>query len=474
MDLFSQLAEITKPTPAAIYSGPTPAPYDLESQMNDPHRNPAAPLVIWARDPLQEPQPEPRKPVIFSSIPQIFEEIRKIGHADKLTWIQFTHLYEDLCSQSAAVVAMIGKMTMTEINKYIYKRSSSDTKAYMVENLHDCIYAAFNLGGLISYSPYGGSGPQTYKEAVKLQMSKQTEADYIKYCEEKQAARDQRKKALENPETLEEYQTFIRYRGGAAMTPDQRAAYDMLITDSRQERREQEQERKAEVTAVKVDGLEMEIKKSRHTKKNIDLWVVVMNSRVDSDTFKELSTKAKKIGGYYSSYRGGGAIPGFTFESEEEANTFAGLTEASANTYQADKADATESRAESLEKKAARMADAATDSLNRDRKDNTHKRAREAASAERAALYNLEFADTMQKIAEGQKAGTVKYLSRLANITELATLNGILSSAKYRYINANKINTQREDTSELNTNPAIIDHVKFPFPSVDKTVELAP
>lgn len=435
MNLFETLAEITRPV-------------DMSQFMASPA------------------QPEERKPTIFTSIAQVFEEVRKIGHADKMTWQQFNDLYTDLTSQGPAIMAMIQKMTMPEINKYIYKRSSSDTKKEMVSNLYDAVFSSFNLGCLISYSPFGGSGPQTYAEALKLQLSRQTEAEYIKYCEERQAARDQRKKALENPETLEEFRTFLHFRKAESMTQDQRTRYDALITDTKIERREQDQERKAEVTAVTVEGLEMEIKKSRHSKKNIDLWVVVMNTRVETDVFKELSSKAKRLGGYYSSYRGHGAIPGFTFESEESANNFAGLTEASVNTYETNKAETTESRAESLEEKAARIAEAATESLNRDRKDNTYKRAREAASAEQSALNQLEFADTMQKIAEGQKGGTVKYLSRLANIVDLATLNGILSAAKYRYINANKINTQLVDTSELNSDPVIIDFVKFPYPSV--------
>jgi hypothetical protein len=433
--LFDQIAEITRPVNMAQIMG-TPA------------------------------QPEERKPILFTTIAQVFEEVRKIGHADKLTWRQFNDLHTDLTNQGPAIMAMINKMTMPEINKYIYKRSSTDTKKEMVSNLYGAVFSSFNLGGLISYSPFGGSGPQTYAEALKIQLAAQTEQQYIKYCEERQAARDQRKKALENPETLEEFRTFLHFKGSTALTADQRTRYDALITDTKQERREQEQERKAEVTAVTVEGLEMEIKKSRHTKKNIDLWVVVMNTRVETDVFKELSSKAKRLGGYYSSYRGGEAIPGFTFESEEAANNFAGLTEQGVNTHEANKAEATENRAETLEEKAARIAAAATESLNRDRKDNTYKRAREAASAERTALANLEFADTMARIAEGQKAGTVKYLGRLANITDLATLNGILSSAKYLYINANKINTQTQDTSELNNDPAIIEHVKFPYPSV--------
>ena len=316
MDLFSQLAELTRPTPAAAY------------------------MTVPA-------QPEECKNtgILFTSIPQVMEEIRKIGHADKLNYSQFMELQSAVKEQKAAIMAMIQKMTIPEINKYVYKHSSSDSKKDMIERLSDAITGRFNLGGMISYSPFGGAGPQTYEDALNIQLNKQTEADYIKYCTEKQAERDQRKKALENPETLEEYRIFLQYRKPESMTSDQRARYDQLITDTKQERRERDNERQAEVKAVNINGLEMEIKTSHHSKKNIPLWVVVLSGRVEKEVFQELSTKAKKIGGYYSSYRGAGAIPGFTFESEEDANLFAGLKDTSVNTYQADKAEATESRA---------------------------------------------------------------------------------------------------------------------------------
>ena len=193
MDLFSILAEATRPVDMAQF------------------------MAIPA-------QPEERKPaaILFTSIPQVFEEIRKIGHADKLPYCQFIALQQAVNEQSPAILAMINKMTMAEINKYIYKRSSSDTKKEMVENLYDCIVESFNISGnMISYSPFGGSGPQTYAEALKLQLAKQTQQDYINYCTEKQAASNQRKKAIENPETLEEFRVFLTYRKPETMTQAQ-------------------------------------------------------------------------------------------------------------------------------------------------------------------------------------------------------------------------------------------------------------
>ena len=103
MDLFSTLADITRPTTTSAF---IPVPV----------------------------QPEERKTtgILFTSIPQVFEEIRKIGHADKMNFAQFNALYNDLASQSAAIMAMIQKMTMTEINKYIYKKTSNTSSLCVI------------------------------------------------------------------------------------------------------------------------------------------------------------------------------------------------------------------------------------------------------------------------------------------------------------------------------------------------------
>jgi hypothetical protein len=68
----------------------------------------------------------------------------------------------------------------------------------------------------------------------------------------------------------------------------------------------------------------MEMVKTVHTQKGYDLWVVKMNDRVDKDTYTALNAKAKSLGGYYSSFRGAGAIPGFQFKTEDAARSFMG------------------------------------------------------------------------------------------------------------------------------------------------------
>jgi N12 class adenine-specific DNA methylase len=72
----------------------------------------------------------------------------------------------------------------------------------------------------------------------------------------------------------------------------------------------------------------MSLVESKHTKTGQKLWVVTLAERVERDAYNTLNAKAKSLGGYYSSYRGGGAVPGFTFKEEAKAREFMGQTPA--------------------------------------------------------------------------------------------------------------------------------------------------
>lgn len=80
-------------------------------------------------------------------------------------------------------------------------------------------------------------------------------------------------------------------------------------------------------TAVAItgtSGIAMEMVKTVHTQKGFDLWVVKLADRVDKDTYTALNAEAKRLGGWYSSFRGAGAVPGFQFKSEDAARQFMG------------------------------------------------------------------------------------------------------------------------------------------------------
>lgn len=64
-----------------------------------------------------------------------------------------------------------------------------------------------------------------------------------------------------------------------------------------------------------------------HAKKNIPLYVAQIETRVEGPVYQAINRIAKKHGGYYSAFRGRGAMPGFQFESQEQRAAF--LAEAS-------------------------------------------------------------------------------------------------------------------------------------------------
>jgi len=66
---------------------------------------------------------------------------------------------------------------------------------------------------------------------------------------------------------------------------------------------------------------------TQHTKTKIPLFVVQLGQRVDRPTYEKLNQQAKALGGYYSSYRRDGAIPGFIFKIREPAEKFTGVVQ---------------------------------------------------------------------------------------------------------------------------------------------------
>ena len=61
---------------------------------------------------------------------------------------------------------------------------------------------------------------------------------------------------------------------------------------------------------------------TKHTKLGSTLFVVQLGRRVERRVYEQLHQMARTHGGYYSSYRRDGAIPGFIFKSREPAEKF--------------------------------------------------------------------------------------------------------------------------------------------------------
>jgi phospholipid N-methyltransferase len=399
--------------------------------------------------------------VQFDSLEAMIKAIHGM-YDESRTYAQYLELREYAVEGKADILAMLNKCTKAQLMKY-YTGYSDVKKDKLVKSVYETLLSCLALSPSISVDYFNG---ETYEQALMKAFELATESEFLKCQAEEIEKANALKKALSNPETLSEFSTFVRYRGMGALNSEQLARYDEIRTDRNRTDKVKELERKAQLTAVNLQGLEFSLHNSFHAKKQIPLWVVQLNGRVESEIFKDLDSKAKTLDGYYSSYRGQGAIPGFTFTKEDNAKAFMRLQTENVDASDIQKqkqADRVLHRADTLEDKGSRLEDSATESLTRDRKDNTARRARMASSAEATAMGNIEFAQTMQIISDGLKGGTIKYLDRLQNYTELEELYNILGRAKWAYLDDHK--EIKKDDFELI--PEVVDYAKFPFPYIN-------
>lgn len=75
-------------------------------------------------------------------------------------------------------------------------------------------------------------------------------------------------------------------------------------------------------TLPAADTPALKMTATTHTTKGHNIWVVSLVERVARDKYMELLSHAKELGGYYSRYSKGGAIPGFIFKHAQKAGDF--------------------------------------------------------------------------------------------------------------------------------------------------------
>ncbi len=100
------------------------------------------------------------------------------------------------------------------------------------------------------------------------------------------------------------------------------------------------------------------IQRTKHTQKGYDLFVIQLPARVSRETFMSLLQDAKALGGWYSSYSVGGAVPGFQFKSEAGAKAFLEVVEGQPMTQATPaKAEATHDQAKQRVERLRTLAD---------------------------------------------------------------------------------------------------------------------
>ena len=200
----------------------------------------------------------------------------------------------------------------------------------------------------------------------------------------------------------------------------------------------------------------------------------VSPAEIKSAPAEERKEEVKKMGGYYSSYRVGGAIPGFQFKDRATAEQFQAIT----NGETVDRAEAVQERQAESKNAAAERLNAMADkteavaeaSLNADRKTNTAKRAREAGTAQASARTLKALAETMRNLASAIESGDVTHLDGVRTKTHVETLELLARRAKSEAERTEDITyAERQKREGEPVTSEQIDKAKYPYPFLNET-----
>lgn len=421
-------------------------------------------------------------------------EIMRAVRDGKATPEQYKAGFRAILDQPDAVKAQLNLDSKDAILKalgpYFTNRHKADKKAEIVEAAYKALLAEYALGksyGPNSYVLSPGAiqkHEQDRRNALIELVDSQNEETLAAYAaevkqarEENAASRAKAMEAIENPKTLDDFRSFMSFhlRNGKSesearlsLTPEQRTRYDELWAESTREAREaRKREAKTQVRAA-GQSVAGGIVETKHTRDGYDLFVVRLEERVSAEDYRTLLSSAKRLGGWYSKFRGNGAVPGWQFKTRESAEAFqklAGGDTAAAEEVVSARRDAFEddrsqTAVQRLNEMADRLEERAEESLGRDRKQNTDRRARMAASAEAAAQQELALAKTMRNLARSIEAGEAKFLDAVRQKAQVEMLATLLRNAK--------------DAELRQKYPAYIDYERHRGePATEETVDFA-
>jgi hypothetical protein len=395
------------------------------------------------------------------------KEIKTKTYDGLISLEEFKNAFNLALNSEDKIRSWFDGMTKDELLKEVhsYRNYKSEKKEKIIEFLVDDVITFYALG---SYSHVFGSANK--HQGIINKVNSLTQKSLSDYAEEVKRQREDYKKRLEhykksisNPETKEEFLTFIEYKGKDAMTAEQRAKYDEIVGETTKEKQKADILNKAIVKKVDLpESVSLNITQTKHTKTGEDLFVVKLSERVDKDTYKELNSKAKKLGGWYSSYTKDGAIAGFQFKEKEQAEKFISIKESDVSNIEKveeRQEEKSEKRADSLRKNAEGIIEKVDAELSRERQTNTARRARMANSAEDKLRYEKSIALTMIKIANAIDSGETKYLDLIRTKAQVEQLKSILSTAKRSYILKTYPNEPYERHSGMETIEDMVDFI---------------
>lgn len=463
-----------QPSVAAKAPEPAPRPEPRPEAVDKPTTTAEKPPESPAAKPAATPKPGRELGPALAAHDAF---IRRRNDGD-VTADQLREGYAAFNANEAAIKAELAGLKKDHLAKIVGGfYADRDTKPQLVERAFGRMREDFHLGESLSY---GLTGPGSHKAALDAAIAKQTDADVAAFAERVARQRAERaervakvKSAVENPQTLEDFQTFVRVKKGgeSELTPEQRERYDDLRSAKSKGERRAEAEKRATVTQAKLGETGMAYKEGWHTKRNEPVHTVQLTDRVDGDTFKDLAAKARQLGGNYSSW-GKREDHGFQFRRKEDAERFMQLQKGDV-----DRADDVRQRREEVKGSASermravadRMEAAARETMDADRKTNTARRADMAAGILARARADVATANTLRNVADALAEGKAKHLDGLRHRSHVETLNGILHRAKWERVTktmADAPYAKREEALERPAGREDVQHAEYPYPKL--------
>ncbi|MFY9224517.1 MAG: hypothetical protein WAQ98_17720 [Blastocatellia bacterium] len=411
-------------------------------------------------------------PAIATSNPYTIKEHKEF--MDKLDLAQVTaqelkDTFERAVGSEGNLKAELSKLKVAELKDML--RGSfyrSEKKEYLIGKVYERVLMGFSLSESFMWQPFS----ETYNDAMRRQVYEASDEKILERAETLSRREKFLKKALINPETKEEYNLFILYRGEKSLSSEQKVVWDEFQAINSLATQEQRLAQKAIVSKVDLGNVKLELVKHFHTHRNHDVFIVTMSERVDKEVYEELCKKARQLGGNYSKpwrdkATGSLSPGGFMFNNETEAQKFMQLKESDISRLDDLKAHQEEVQAnaiEHLQEVAESLTEKAKESQSVERKVNTERKARFAANAEKEAEYNLFLASTLENIAEAICSQQTKYLSNIRAKTHIETLEYILRSTKWE--KAKKESKRYEDVKDDDPIVDDVELIEYPYPTL--------
>jgi len=180
-----------------------------------------------------EQTPVSNKPT-YKSLKETHDQIRK----GNTTPEQIRENFAIFLESKESIEQEIGKeYTIKQLKDKVWS-DSSDKKGDLVRKYYDGLMASFRLGKGVQYDPFDKN---SYERAVRTIIDNVTQEQIDEYAAEAEATEKARKerfdklmKSVTNPETLDEFNIFIKSKGIENLTTEQRTKYDELTTPKKE------------------------------------------------------------------------------------------------------------------------------------------------------------------------------------------------------------------------------------------------